>query len=184
MWLRQSSPSGLAMDLFTHWTESAPSVSAPAPAPPVQAPISPRPAITLTSDGRINRYPTTRFDCWNNLDDYNPECWDVLNLDEWLAEWFLQSPRCHNDSHINCKAPSRSGHGLEAWTTTFLREAGTPGSDCTLIATGTFCSYGFESSVGSNDSPLTRARYRYVSYSIYGQWPANQVSSVKRVELT
>ena len=169
----------------THWPKSAPLASVPALAPPAQAPTSGRPAIHLPTDGSGNRYTTGKIDCWIDLDDHHPECWDVLNLDIWLAQWFLKTPQCSNNSHVNCNAPLASGQGprQEAWTNTFVREAEGPGSDCTLIS-NPLCSYSSEPSLGANDSPLTRTRYRYVIYSIYGLCPFNQVFSVNRGELT
>ena len=152
----------------THWPKSAPSASVPAPAPPAQAPTSGRPAIHLPTDGSGSRYTTGKIDCWIDLDDCHPECWDVLNLDIWLAQWFLKTPQCSNNSHVNCNVPLPSGQrqGQEAWTNTFLREAEGPGSDCTFIAAGSLCSFSSEPSLGVNDSPLKRARHRHVRYSI------------------
>ncbi len=170
----------------TRWPQNGPSTSAPLP--PVQAPnppatvspqISRRPAIALPTDGSGNQYTMDRFDCWAANMDFNHKCWNVLNLDTWLAEWFRFTPQCSNGNTTNCNEPLLSGQGQEAWTTTFLREAEGPGPDCTMIPAGSFCSYSSTSPLGADDSPLTKARYRYVVYSIYGQCPSHQLLSFR-----
>lgn len=67
-------------------------VSIAVPPPPSQTTPGPgRPIVTLSSDDPDIQYVTAEgFDCTDEANDFNAECWSVLNLDEWLPQWFLQ----------------------------------------------------------------------------------------------
>lgn len=126
-----------------------------------------RPPINLTSDGPDSQYVLDDgTDCLNNADQYTPECWRVLNITSWLPQWFLQTPQCkqgQNQAFCNIVLPKP-----EPWTQTFLREAdGGPGPDCTIIPNA--CPNSFDADVGSGDSRLERARYKYVRYNIISE---------------
>ena len=127
-------------------------------------------ALNLSSDASEHSYQSGGVDCLTDGEELSPGCWDVLGLDAWLANWYLHIPQCQGPNVIHCNGPARSGHGQEPWTTTFLREAEEGGgSDCTVMGVGS-CSYSPANPLlGEYDSLLTRARYKYVRYSIYSR---------------
>ena len=138
-------------------------VSAGATNPPTSE-ASSRPAFNLTTDTPDKTYNRDGTDCLNNGGEYQSDCWELLDLDAWLANWFTFTPQCFTG--INCNLRLASGQGQELWTTTFLRETGGPGEDCSSIPTTNLCSYSFDPSIGEGESSLTRARYKYVRYAI------------------
>ena len=56
----------------------------------------PRPNVTLPNDGPDSQYvlPDNKTDCLEDRDIFYPDCWDVLNIMEWLPEWFISTPQC------------------------------------------------------------------------------------------
>ena len=126
-----------------------------------------RPSVTLESDGPNSEYVWSDIDCLDNSDLYYPGCWNVLNITSWLPQWFLETPVCQpGESEADCNVKT-AGVTPEPWTQTFLREAvGGASGDCTLIGSN-LCAYYFNAVDGVEDTPLERARFRYVRYNIY-----------------
>ena len=54
------------------------------------ATITNRPVVTLTSDRLGNQYVAGSFDCLDSQSDPDPDCWGVLDMDEWLPVWLSQ----------------------------------------------------------------------------------------------
>lgn len=54
------------------------------------ATVTDRPVVTLTGDRLGNQYVAGSFDCLDSQSDPNPNCWDVLDMDEWLPVWLSQ----------------------------------------------------------------------------------------------
>ena len=98
---------------------------------------------------------------------YDAKCWDVLNLTNWLTDWYQTTPICSTGDTRRCRAPN------EAWTTTLLRIALniTGGPDCTNLNACEGNPPGSNEIVGFNDTEA--ARYRYVVYNIYSQSQAS-----------
>ena len=154
--------------------------SAPGVASPVQTTSSQstsgatgRPPYSLDTDKPGQSYKIGNWDCLLDTSNYVPACWDLLNIDAWLQNWFLTIKPCGpGENDANCRDVSRTGQGQEPWTTTFLREAGYPGSDCTAIqsVSNAICPAPAVDISHAGESPLTSARYRYVVYSILSRY--------------
>ena len=95
----------------------------------------------------------------------SPECWEVLNVSNWLQEWYNTTPSCQPRSlaTANCRSLN------ETWTDTFLRMAEnvTGGLSCVELDQ---C---LENPPTSKDiridvDSVDAARYFYVIYNIYG----------------
>ena len=125
-----------------------------------------RPYVSLLDDSRGRSYHTSSgFDCLDAGNPHDAECWSVLQLDEWLPQWFLKTPQCsqHATSETDCNKQDPP----EPWTTTFMRTTymGGDWNGCSDIGS-TNCQYSTEACFGGIDPPLLRARYNYVAYTI------------------
>ena len=124
--------------------------------------------MTLPNDGPDSQYVSKNTDCL--LDDgmFYSGCWDVLNIVEWLPQWFKSTPQC---STLGVD-PLYCNHAdlLEPWTTTFLRQAAEGGSTGSVSCTDIVdeCTIVTSYADGARDSRLQRARYRYVRQNIQG----------------
>ena len=124
--------------------------------------VNPGPNVSLPSDNESKSYLSPGG--LNCIDDGNPheaDCWDVLELDEWLPQWFLDTPQCPHNATLERDCNRRDPP--ESWTTTFMRMA-TRGGDwngCSDISSSD-CQY---SQVCSRNDLLS-ARYSYVAYTI------------------
>ena len=129
---------------------------------PSGAPIN-RPPYTLATDNPGQKYTIGNIDCLLEGDDTHSECWNVLNMDTWLENWFNSIKQCVGASDVDCNAYLPNQMRQEAWTNTFLREAQGTNLDCTTIPAGA-CPTKIDN--GGDDSLLTKARYKYVQTSI------------------
>lgn len=69
-----------------------------------KCPFGARPAVSLSGDGPRKEYTTSSgLSCLDNGSPHAAECWDLLQLDEWLAQWFLKTPQCapNATSHVS-----------------------------------------------------------------------------------
>ena len=130
------------------------------------------PAVALDSDEPDADYTANQVNCTDNGNTYERGCWEVLQINEWLPKWFLETKPCPSDqpsqSQVDC---NRKPPGVtpEPWSTTFLREYSRGGdAECLTIGPGA-CTYNFNQNDGSAGQPLLRARYRYVRYNIIGK---------------
>lgn len=129
--------------------------------------FSARPKVSLPDDIRGKSYITSAGH--NGLIDGNPhyaECWDILKLDDWLPLWFLEAPQCLPNATFELDCNEQDPQP-EPWTTTFMRSAARTGdwNACSDIG-NTNCQYTPDACLGNDDSPLLRARYKYVAYTI------------------
>ncbi|KAL8784978.1 MAG: hypothetical protein Q9213_003639 [Squamulea squamosa] len=127
---------------------------------------SARPKVSLASDVPGKSYMTSGgLDCLNDNSSHVSECWEILEVNDWLPQWFLNTPQCP------AQAPSNSACNYrdppEAWTTTFMRitMGGGDWNSCSDMG-NTGCQYHPYPCLGNNDDPLLRARYKYVAYTI------------------
>ncbi|KAL8791724.1 MAG: hypothetical protein Q9195_005661 [Heterodermia aff. obscurata] len=128
-----------------------------------------RPDVALDSDQSDEDYVSNQVNCTDNGNPYEPGCWEVLQINRWLPQWFIETKVCPSDqpnkSQVDCNKKPQIG-APEPWSTTFLREYSRGGdAECLTIGPGA-CSYDFDQNVGSADNPLLRARYKYVRYNI------------------
>lgn len=60
-----------------------------------RCPFGARPAVPLPGDGQRKEYTTSSgLSCLDIGSPHEAECWDLLQLDVWLAQWFLKTPQC------------------------------------------------------------------------------------------
>ncbi|KAI4170005.1 MAG: hypothetical protein LQ343_005254 [Gyalolechia ehrenbergii] len=127
-------------------------------------------SISPLGDTKGKRYTTSSgYDCLNPGNPHRSECWDVLELDEWLPRWFRETPQCppQSASEVECNIRNPP----EPWTTTFMRIATGSGdwNGCSQVGS-TNCQYKADSSPhfcgGGKDVQLLEARYNYVAYTI------------------
>ena len=139
-----------------------------------------RPHVSLPDDNRDRSYNTSSgFDCLDAGNPHDAECWNVLQLDEWLPQWFLRTPQCSLNaaSETDCNKQDPP----EPWTTTFMRSAARGGdwNGCSDVGS-TNCQYSTEACFGGIDPPLLRARYKYVAYTISSMYHAWFLNSLGR----
>ncbi|KAL8991822.1 MAG: hypothetical protein Q9169_007622 [Polycauliona sp. 2 TL-2023] len=121
----------------------------------------------LPNDGSpTTDYTVNGHNCTAIESEFYSDCWKKLNMDAWLAQWHQEEPQCVSglpERGCNIISP-----GVEAWTTTLLREyAGTGGSNCVSL-TEEKCDYAANPGLGAGIPALARARYRYAYYNIIG----------------
>lgn len=138
-------------------------------------PFHPSSMVSLPGDTKGKRYTTSSgYDCLNPGNPHRSECWDVLELDEWLPRWFRETPQCppQSASEVECNIRNPP----EPWTTTFMRIATGSGdwNGCSQVGS-TNCQYKADSSPhfcgGGKDVQLLEARYNYVAYTITSMFP-------------
>ncbi|KAI9711439.1 MAG: hypothetical protein M1812_007184 [Candelaria pacifica] len=105
----------------------------------------------------------TKFNCTNG-GEYDPLCWDALDLTSWLNEWYSTTPICAATPPIDNRFCRLSE---EAWTTTFLRiaQGGKGGTGCLLLNSCTNTPSWADLRTDLNETET--ARYQYVRYAIY-----------------
>ncbi len=129
-------------------------------------PFSARPAATLPGDKDQKSYTTSSgLNCLDNGSPHDSECWDILELDDWLAQWFKNTPQCAPRATSQFACNKRDPP--EPWTTTFMRIAmgGGAWNGCSEVRNAN-CQYNPDPCLGEGDTDLTKARYKYVSYTI------------------
>lgn len=131
-----------------------------------QCPFGSRPVVPLPGDGYQKDYKTSSgLNCLDNGSPHEAECWDILQLDGWLALWFSKTPQCplHSASEFACNKQDPP----EPWTTTFMRVAmgGGEWNGCSEVGNAN-CQYNPYPCLGEGDTDLTKARYKYVAYTI------------------
>lgn len=131
-----------------------------------RCPFGPRPAVSLPGDLQRKEYiSSSGLNCLDDGSPHEAECWSVLQLDGWLAEWFLKTPQCPPNaaSEFACNIQDPP----EPWTTTFMRIAmgGGDWNGCSEVGNAN-CQYNPYPCLGEGDSALTKARYKYVAYTI------------------
>lgn len=139
------------------------------------------PSVALPKDKAGNNYVTsTGLNCLDDGSPHEAECWSVLELDEWLPQWFLHTPQCAQNasSEMDCNKQDPP----EPWTTTFMRMTmrGGDWNGCS-DAWSTNCQWSPDScpSLGSSPASLLRARYKYVAYTISSMYrPLPSTSSI------
>lgn len=126
------------------------------------------PNVVLSNDIVGTSYVTsTGLNCLDDGSPHNAECWSVLKLDEWLPQWFLHTPQCtqHAASETDCSKQDPP----EPWTTTFMRMTmrGGDWNGCS-DAWSTNCQWSPDACpfLGNSTASLSRARHKYVSYTI------------------
>lgn len=125
-----------------------------------------RPKVSLPGDRQKKSYiSSSGIDCLDDSSSHISECWGILDLDEWLPQWFLHIPQCAPQASSNSDCNQRDP--AEPWTTTFMRitMGGGDWNGCSDIGNMN-CQYIPYPCLGSNDHPLLRARYKYVAYTI------------------
>ena len=96
---------------------------------------------------------------------YDPDCWQDLDLSDWLRKWHQNLQPCSHEHNVDTRNCQPAG---EPWTTTFLRIAQnvTDSSGCTELNA---C---LDNPPTSKDIVFQKAdeaaRYRYICYNIYG----------------
>lgn len=131
-----------------------------------RCPFGARPAFPLPGDLRNRDYKTSSgLDCLDNGSPHDAECWNVLELDGWLAQWFLKTPQCPSQAASEFACNKRDPP--EPWTTTFMRIAmgGGDWNGCSEVGNAN-CQYNPYPCLGEGDTDLTKARYKYVAYTI------------------
>ena len=133
-------------------------------------PFSSAPVVSLSGDVQGKTYKTINgFDCLDLGSPHKAECWDILELDDWLPQWFLKTPQCPQNASSEADCNIRDPP--EAWTATFMRIAtGSPDwNGCSEVG-GSNCQYKPDSKpdfcFGGIDTRLSKARYNYVAYTI------------------
>ncbi|KAL8672429.1 MAG: hypothetical protein Q9168_003107 [Polycauliona sp. 1 TL-2023] len=127
---------------------------------------SARPKISLPRDNSTKSYISSNgLDCLDDSSSHISECWDILEINDWLPQWFLQTPQCAPHAPSNSVCNERDPP--EPWTTTFMRIALSGGNwnGCSDMG-NTNCQYHPYPCLGNNDDPLLRARYKYVAFTI------------------
>ena len=127
---------------------------------------SARPKVSLPDDNRTKSYiSSSGLDCLDDRSSHVSDCWDILRINDWLPQWFLQTPQCPPRSPSNSECNERDPP--EPWTTTFMRITMGDGNwnGCSDMG-NTHCQYHPNPCLGNNDDPLLRARYKYVAYTI------------------
>lgn len=130
--------------------------------------LNAQPSVVLSDDKAGNSYLTpTGLNCLDDGSPHDAECWSVLKLDEWLPQWYLQTPQCaqHAASETDCNKQDPP----EPWTTTFMRMTmrGGDWNGCS-DPWSTNCQWSPDACpfLGNSPASLLRARYKYVSYTI------------------
>ena len=134
----------------------------------------------LPTDGPDSDYVADGVDCLAPANDLSSACWQKLNIENWLPQWYRDEPACSTQStQRGCR------YGNEPWTTTIFKEyLGAAGVDCTTLFGK--CSW-FPGPSDGVDIPdrLTAARYRYVCYNIVSKFiTATKSYQVQRSMLT
>ncbi|KAL9627717.1 MAG: hypothetical protein Q9204_006377 [Flavoplaca sp. TL-2023a] len=127
---------------------------------------SARPKVSLPNDNRPKSYiSSSGLDCLDDSSSHVSDCWDILEINDWLPQWFLQIPQCTPQSSSNAGCNDRDPP--EPWTTTFMRitTGGGNWNGCSDMG-NTNCQYHPYPCLGISDDPLLRARYKYVAYTI------------------
>ena len=127
---------------------------------------SARPKVSLPTDVQAKSYIASNgLDCRDDTSSHIAECWDILEINDWLPQWFLNTPQCPPQAPSNSMCNQRNPP--EPWTTTFMRIAmgGGNWNGCSEMG-DTDCHYHPYPCLGNNDDPLLRARYKYVAYTI------------------
>ncbi|KAL8688211.1 MAG: hypothetical protein Q9218_005821 [Villophora microphyllina] len=111
---------------------SVPTASTSSP-PGATNTVGGKPVPTLDSDGSDSSYVVGDVNCLDDTDEFYTECWEKLDVVSWLPQWYIKEPRCQSaQSELGCNIYFPEENNVEAWTTTFLREAtGGGGADCT-----------------------------------------------------
>ncbi|KAL8887695.1 MAG: hypothetical protein Q9215_004767 [Flavoplaca cf. flavocitrina] len=135
-----------------------------ATAPPSEM-IADKRYVGLPDDGGPEDYLVQDINCTDLSGELYQECWQELNMNSWLRQWYSQEPQCKDrQKQRGCRITRPE---VEAWTTTLLREyVGAGGADCTLLPGS--CGYSPNPRNGEGIPPLARARYRYLHYNIFG----------------
>lgn len=129
-------------------------------------PFDPRPEATLPGDKDQKSYTTSSgLNCLDNGSPHDSECWNILELDDWLAQWFKSTPQCAPSAPSQFDCNKRDPP--EPWTTTFMRIAmgGGGWNGCSEVRNAN-CQYNPDPCLGEGDTDLTKARYKYVAYTI------------------
>ena len=66
--------------------------------------------IVNSDDGPDSQYFTSEnIDCLDEKNEFEPQCWTLLNIASWLPKWFKVTPECKpgTESDCNIKKPSR-----------------------------------------------------------------------------
>ncbi|KAL8929518.1 MAG: hypothetical protein Q9208_001187 [Pyrenodesmia sp. 3 TL-2023] len=129
-------------------------------------PFDARPAATLPGDKSQKSYTTSSgLNCLDGGSPHDAECWAELELDAWIAEWFKITPQCPPRAASQFACNKRDPP--EPWTTTFMRIAmgGGAWNGCSEIRNSN-CQYNPYPCLGEGDTDLTKARYKYVAYTI------------------
>ena len=111
------------------------------------------------------------INCTDLTADYEPECWDQLDIPDYLNNpklgWNVTTPSCStsssssNDAKTCCLVD-------EAWSTCFIRLAtGKAGIDCTMIDSQKECFLPNLPSISPTLDPAIAAKARYVLRNIY-----------------
>ena len=131
---------------------------------------SARPKVSLPDDSQTKSYLTSSgLNCLDDSSSHESECWDILKINDWLPQWFLQTPQCPPQAPSNAACNERDPP--EPWTTTFMRITMNGGNwnGCSDMG-NTNCQYHPYPCLGNNDDPLLRARYKYVAYTITSKY--------------
>lgn len=128
--------------------------------------FSARPNVSLPNDNQGKSYVSSSgLNCLDDGSPHEAECWSVLEIDNWLPQWYLKTPQCAPNaiSELDCNKQDPP----EPWTTTFMRIAmrGGDWNSCSEVGNAN-CMYSPYACLGNNDDPLLRARYKYVAYTI------------------
>ena len=127
--------------------------------------VSGRPNISLVDDGSEDFYKLKDgFDCLLSSNEFKPECWTVLKMNDWLQKW--------SDSVGFCSAPNEEGCRFlnESWGIAFLGLAeGGQRPNCDRIKMD--CVYQSDENNVLGENSLLTARYSYGRYNIYGKQP-------------
>lgn len=127
---------------------------------------SARPKVSLPTDNQTKSYiSSSGLDCLDDSSSHVSECWEILEINDWLPQWYLQTSQCAPQAPSNSVCNERDPP--EPWTTTFMRITMGVGdwNDCSYMG-NTNCQYHPYPCLGNNDDPLLRARYKYVAYTI------------------
>ncbi|KAL8761669.1 MAG: hypothetical protein Q9184_002228 [Pyrenodesmia sp. 2 TL-2023] len=121
--------------------------------------------ISLAGDMSPSAYVVGDIDCVTPDTEFYQACWQKLDINPWLTEWYIKEPRCQSrQNQRGCNI--HFNDEIEAWTTTFIREyVGAGGADCTLLPGN--CVFDPDPNRGADIPALARARYRYVHFSIH-----------------
>ena len=155
-------------------------VAGPSPSSGSSPFINDKQFTRLSNDGPDSDYVADGIDCLAPANDLSSACWQKLNIENWLPQWYREEPACSTQStQRGCR------YGNEPWTTTIFKEyLGAAGVDCTTFLGK--CSWFPEPSDGEDiPDKLARARYRYVCYNIVSKlMTATTTYQVQRSMLT